>query len=117
MCFAHFIIQSVLLDELNKSLTRSTHHRTRRFSAAAEIQQETQRALKARAAVSCAVLLRGRGPQPCPTLCDRRSQLFSTACPALRNTMDCSRPGSSAHGIFQARMLEWAAISESRGFS
>ena len=29
----------------------------------------------------------------------------------------CSRPGSSVHGIFQTRMLEWVAISFSRGFS
>ena len=33
------------------------------------------------------------------------------SCPALRNTMDCSLPGSSIHGIFQARVLEWVAIS------
>ena len=31
--------------------------------------------------------------------------------------MDCSLPGSSVHGIFQARILEWAAISFSRGSS
>ena len=31
--------------------------------------------------------------------------------------MDCSPPGSSVHGIFQARTLEWAAISSSRGSS
>ena len=31
--------------------------------------------------------------------------------------MDCSRPGSSVHGIFQARILEWVAISFSRGTS
>ena len=29
----------------------------------------------------------------------------------LRNPMDCSLPGSSIHGIFQARVLEWAAIA------
>ena len=32
-------------------------------------------------------------------------------CPTLRDTMDCSLPGSSIHGIFQARVLEWIAIS------
>ena len=37
----------------------------------------------------CATLL-----QPCPTLCD---------------SMDCSPPGSSVHGILQARILEWVA--------
>ena len=40
--------------------------------------------------------------KPCPTLCD---------------PMDCSPPGSSVHGIAQARILEWVAISLSRGSS
>ena len=35
------------------------------------------------------------------------------SCPTLRDPMDCSLPGSSAHGIFQARVLEWAAIAVS----
>ena len=33
------------------------------------------------------------------------------SCPTLRNPMDCSLPGSSVHGIFQARVLEWGAIA------
>ena len=33
----------------------------------------------------------------------------------LCNPMDCSLPGSTIHGIFQARVLEWVAISFSRG--
>ena len=33
------------------------------------------------------------------------------SCPTLRDPMDCSLPGSSTHGIFQARVLEWVAIS------
>ena len=33
------------------------------------------------------------------------------------NPMDCSPPGSSVHGIFQARILKWVAISFSRGSS
>ena len=33
------------------------------------------------------------------------------SCPTLSNPMDCSLPGSSTHGIFQARVLEWAAIA------
>ena len=37
--------------------------------------------------------------------------------PTLSNPMDCSPPGSSVHGIFLARMLEWVAISSSRGSS
>ena len=40
--------------------------------------------------------------QLCPTLCDR---------------MDYSLPGSSVHGILQARILEWVVIPFSRGFS
>ena len=40
--------------------------------------------------------------QPCPTLCD---------------PMDCSLPGFSVYGIFQARVLEWGAFSFSRGSS
>ena len=32
-------------------------------------------------------------------------------CPTLSNPMDCSPPGSSVHGIFQARVLEWGAIA------
>ena len=35
----------------------------------------------------------------------------------LCDSMDCSPPGSSVHGIFQARVLEWVAISFSRGSS
>ena len=34
--------------------------------------------------------------------------------PTLRNPMDCSLPGSSVHGIFQARVLEWGAIAFSK---
>ena len=37
-------------------------------------------------------------------------------CPTLRDPMDCSPPGSSAHGIFQARVLEWGAIAFSIGY-
>ena len=33
------------------------------------------------------------------------------SCPNLSNPMDCSLPGSSVHGIFQARVLEWGAIA------
>ena len=38
-------------------------------------------------------------------------------CPTLCDPMDCSPPGSSVRGIFQARVLEWVAISFSRGSS
>ena len=38
-------------------------------------------------------------------------------CPTLCNPMDCSQPGSSVHGILQARILEWVAMPSSRGSS
>ena len=52
-----------------------------------------------------------------------RLQIFSIeseatqSCPTLCNSMDCSLPGSSVCGIFQARVLEWVAISFSSGSS
>ena len=48
-------------------------------------------------------------------LCMHAKSLQS--CPTLCDPMDCSLPGSSVHGILQARILEWAAISFSRGSS
>ena len=32
-------------------------------------------------------------------------------CPPLNDPMDCSPPGSSVHGIFKARVLDWGAIA------
>ena len=43
--------------------------------------------------------------------------LITQSCPTLCNPVDCSPPGSSVHGILQARILEWVAIPFSRGFS
>ena len=46
------------------------------------------------------------------------SESFSTqSCLTLCDPMDCSPAGSSVHGILQARILEWVAISFSRGSS
>ena len=42
---------------------------------------------------------------------------FTQSCPTLCNPVDCSLPGSSICGIFQARILKWVAISFSRGSS
>ena len=45
---------------------------------------------------------------------DLSSVQFSSvaqSCPTLCDPMDCSLPGSSAHGIFQARVLDWGAIA------
>ena len=38
-------------------------------------------------------------------------------CPTLSDPRDCSSPGSSVHGILQARILEWVPMSTSRGSS
>ena len=43
--------------------------------------------------------------------------LVTQSCPTLCDPMDCSPPGSSVHGILQARILEWVAMSFSRGSS
>ena len=47
----------------------------------------------------------------------RMCVLVTHSCLTLCDPMDCSLPGSSVHGIFQARILEWVAISFSRGSS
>ena len=39
------------------------------------------------------------------------------SCPTLSDPMDCSLPGSSIHGIFQARILEWVTMPSFRGYS
>ena len=44
-----------------------------------------------------------------------RACLVAQACPTLSDPMDCSLPGSSVHGILQARILEWVASLFSRG--
>ena len=70
--------------------------------------------------------------QLCPTLCDpidgcppsgvacyfllqcmkvKRESEVAQSSPTLRDPMDCSPPGSSVHGIFQARVLEWGAMA------
>ena len=41
----------------------------------------------------------------------RSEREVAQSCPTLCDPMDCSLPGSSVHGIFQARVLEWGAIA------
>ena len=41
--------------------------------------------------------------------------LVSKLCPTLYDSIDYSLPGSSVHGVFKARILEWVAISSSQG--
>ena len=49
----------------------------------------------------------------------KREKEVAQSCPTLTDPMDCSLPGSSVHGILQARVLEWGAIAfsenEARG--
>ena len=55
-----------------------------------------------------------RGPLNGTVLVSKKEQkVVSDSC----NPVDCSPPGSSVHGILQARILEWVAISFSRGTS
>ena len=41
----------------------------------------------------------------------KRESEVTQSCPTLSDPMDCSPPGSTTHGIFQARVLEWDAIA------
>ena len=56
----------------------------------------------------------GREVNPKPL---RKCVLVAQSCLTFCDPMNCSLPGSSVHGIFQARILEWVAISFSRGSS
>ena len=53
------------------------------------------------------------------SLCQKQSKasIVAQLCPTLCDPMGCGLPGSSIHGIFQARILEWVALSFSRGSS
>ena len=51
------------------------------------------------------------------TLFSNSESEAAQSCPTLCDHIDCSLPGSSVHEIFQARVLEWVAISFSRGSS
>ena len=46
---------------------------------------------------------------------EERESEVAQSCPTLSDPMDCSPPGSSIHGIFLARVLEWGAIAFSEG--
>ena len=51
---------------------------------------------------------------PFPSPMHESEKEVAQSCPTLSDPMDCSLPGSSVHGIFQARVLEWAAIAFSK---
>ena len=48
---------------------------------------------------------------------EKKESEVTQSCPTLCNPTDCSLPNSSIYGIFQARVLEWFAVSFSRGSS
>ena len=48
---------------------------------------------------------------PFPSPINKNESEVAQLCPTLHDPMDCSLPGSSIHAIFQARVLEWVAIS------
>ena len=53
-------------------------------------------------------------PFPSPMHESESENEVAQSCPTLNDPMDCSPPGSSVRGIFQARVLEWGAIAFSR---
>ena len=54
---------------------------------------------------------------PYPIFESESESEVTQSCPTLCDPVDCSLPGSSVHGILQARILEWVAIAFSRGSS
>ena len=67
-----------------------------------KVQKNRRQSVESDWIIITGLLWESEVPQSCLTLCD---------------PMDCSPPGSSVHGILQARILEWVAISFSRGSS
>ena len=59
------------------------------------------------------ILLTNWGERYCACVLSKLVQFCST----LYSPMDCRAPGSSVHEIFQARILEWVAVSSSKGSS
>ena len=61
------------------------------------------------------------GPSVCVCVCARARTCTHArslqSCLSLCNSMDCSLPGSSVHGIFQTKIAEWVAMSFNRGFN
>jgi len=51
----------------------------------------------------------------CVCVCVCVCMLVTQSCPTLCNPMDCSPPGSSVHGILQARILEWVPTPWEKG--
>ena len=70
--------------------------------------------------LACTILVPQPGIKPSSSALQGRflsTGEVAQSCPTLCDLMDCSLPDSSVHGIFQERILEWFAISFSRGTS
>ena len=64
----------------------------------------------------CGFLVSMRLYKAVTSMCPRRHHVkLLQSCPSLCDPMECSPPGSSVHGILQGRILQWVAISFSRG--
>ena len=63
----------------------------------------------------CNCILYNWPPRKPQIVCSVQFSSVAQSCPTLCDPVDCSPPGSSFHGILQARILEWVAISISRG--
>ena len=59
---------------------------------------------------ACGILAPQPGIKPTPPALESESEV-AQSCPTLSDPMDCSPPGSSIHGILQAKVLEWGAIA------
>ena len=73
------------------------------------------RAVEGRHILSVSCLVVEKISPPCWGYKKKKESLATQSYLALCNPMDCSLAGSSVHGIFQARVLEWVAVSFSRG--
>ena len=65
--------------------------------------------------INYAITLTLRSYCVCGCMCVCVYALSHLLCPTLCNAMDCGQPGSSVHGILQARILEWIAMPSSQG--
>ena len=116
--------------KVTRSLALSRHTCTGSVPAFSGINSAAAAAAAAKSLQSCPTLCDPRGssplgspslgfsrqehwsglPFPSPT----RESEFAQSCPTPSDAMDCSLPGSSVHGIFQAGVLEWVDIAFSR---
>ena len=92
-------------------------HKEQILKAAREKQQITHKGIPIRitADFSIEILQARREWQDILKVMKEKSESeVAQSCPTFSDPMDCSLPGSSVHGIFQARVLEWGAIAFSK---